>query len=776
MRFQTKLLLLTVFWALALVVNLLALGYLARTIPQALQQAERVTIRQQQVVLGMRAELRDAEAALYRYLMEGEAGFITQFDQHLGGFEQDLEVYESLVSNEEEQMWVERLKNDYQASGEIGRDLILMSDQRQEDFVRLENAHQAAQVLLAGPVHLARAEDMAYQKAVSDMRINLQEMQLAVVAYMNSPAPRESVRFTDAAVRYYQAEQRFKELAQTPQEQTWERSLEGDFSQIQGLGLRLINERDQQMSQFARFAAMLFHMGQETLEEKVQPASEHNLVLAWQQMLTSVRIVVLTSLMTGLLALIVAIAVTIPLMRQMNAGIQALLAGADRVAAGQLSEPVEAPGGHELTRLAYTFNAMMIELAARERRLKARLSELEALRQVSLQLTSTPNPDQVFQTIADSALQLANAAEVHIFMCDDAVSDLRFVASAWWDPDRRLSKRPPRPDGLVMQVARSGQAQVVDQAESHPLFSTSEAQSWGVRAAAGLPLQVGERVVGVLNVIIRDRPMLGEDELRILELLADQAAVTIESAGLYATVADREARLQALVQKLAHIQEEERRLMGLDLHDGLTQLLISANMHFNTLEAFSDHLAEPARSELTLGHARLQAAIAEARRVIAELRPAALETLGLVDGLRQYAANISQAENWQLEYATDLAEGVTIPTDIEAAIFRIAQEAVSNARKHAHTKQIRLSLRSEGSDLILEVQDWGQGFDMARLAEEKDRLGLVGMQERAALLNGAFEIESAPEAGTCIRVRVPLAFHTTGVSSQYYGVRTTLTE
>jgi len=121
-----------------------------------------------------------------------------------------------------------------------------------------------------------------------------------------------------------------------------------------------------------------------------------------------------------------------------------------------------------------------------------------------------------------------------------------------------------------------------------------------------------------------------------------------------------------------------------------------------------------------------------------------------------YKVELSQSEKWQLAYIVDVPPDLVIPPDVETALFRIAQEALSNARKHAQTDHIRLSLAFQEHQIILEVQDWGRGFRMEQLGDERDRLGLIGMQERTALLNGTFEIESAPNAGVRIRVAIPL--------------------
>jgi signal transduction histidine kinase len=304
-------------------------------------------------------------------------------------------------------------------------------------------------------------------------------------------------------------------------------------------------------------------------------------------------------------------------------------------------------------------------------------------------------------------------------------------------------------------AARTGQPQVVSQASTHPLFNTPDMRPWGIKAAAALPLKLGERALGVLNVSFDDRDTFGEDELRILGLLADQAAIALENARLYQSLADRETRLQTLAQKLADVQEEERRLIGLDLHDGLTQLLLSANMHFDTLASLAHNLDNQTQAELNLGRARLHEAINEARQVVSELRPAALEDYGLVGGLRHYVTELSQREKWQLEFSAPPGE-IKLAPAIEAAIFRIAQEALTNTRKHAAAGRVRVALQLEAAELHLQVQDWGQGFNLAAISEESRRLGLVGMRERAALLNGECRVTSQPGQGTRIWVHIPL--------------------
>jgi signal transduction histidine kinase len=294
---------------------------------------------------------------------------------------------------------------------------------------------------------------------------------------------------------------------------------------------------------------------------------------------------------------------------------------------------------------------------------------------------------------------------------------------------------------------------VINQAEQHPLYNDLEAQSWNIKAAAAYPLKLADHVLGVLNISLDDRETFREAELRIVQLLADQAAIALENARLYQSIADNETRLSHLVQQLAHVQEEERRLVGLDLHDGLTQILLSTNMHLNSFAALAkDGINGQAQAEFGLVRTRLKEAIEEARWVVSELRPTELEDYGLVDALRMYVNKVSEVENWQVEFSADL-EKITLSPIVETALFRITQEAINNVRKHAHTSKILVLLKNESDCITLKIQDWGCGFNLAGISVENQQLGLIGMRERATLIDGELEIESQPDQGTIVRAK-----------------------
>ena len=205
-------------------------------------------------------------------------------------------------------------------------------------------------------------------------------------------------------------------------------------------------------------------------------------------------------------------------------------------------------------------------------------------------------------------------------------------------------------------------------------------------------------------------------------------------------------------------QEQERRKIAFDIHDGIAQLMVGAQHH---LEAF-DYLwrddASPAEDQLSRGRAKLRQAIVETRRLMTQLRPVNLETLGLIPAVQQYLNELGKDAGWEIDYHAEVA-ALNLSRDEETALFRILQEALTNAWKHAQTAMVRLSLHTEGEKddlLVVYVQDWGKGFEYAHIQSDSQGIGLMGMRERARLLGGVCSIESRPGRGTTVRLRIPL--------------------
>lgn len=210
-------------------------------------------------------------------------------------------------------------------------------------------------------------------------------------------------------------------------------------------------------------------------------------------------------------------------------------------------------------------------------------------------------------------------------------------------------------------------------------------------------------------------------------------------------------RLQTLSRRLLATQEEERRRLARELHDGLGQSLTAARLHLLAL----DGRAGTARRDAL---AAVERSLEEVRRIALDLRPAVLDDVGLAAAVRWLADRQARAGGLAVEVRVD--DGLAdLAPDVETACFRIAQEATNNVVRHARARTLRVELRQAAAGLELAVSDDGVGFDPAvtrRRAMAASSLGLLGMEERAALLGGSLEVGSRPGAGTCVRARLPL--------------------
>ena len=221
-------------------------------------------------------------------------------------------------------------------------------------------------------------------------------------------------------------------------------------------------------------------------------------------------------------------------------------------------------------------------------------------------------------------------------------------------------------------------------------------------------------------------------------------------------LAEGEERLKDLVGRLVAAQDDERRRVAYDIHDGLTQVAIAAHQH---LQVFADGHPPGSRveaGELDRALSLAQRVVREARHVIEGLRPGALDDFGLAAALRLLVEELRE-EGWRVDYEENLG-AERLSDQAETGLYRVAQEALGNARKHAMTREARLQLALGRSKVRMEIEDRGRGFDpraVARAAGSGERVGLAGMRERIELLGGALSIASTPGHGTCLVAEIP---------------------
>jgi PAS domain S-box-containing protein len=202
--------------------------------------------------------------------------------------------------------------------------------------------------------------------------------------------------------------------------------------------------------------------------------------------------------------------------------------------------------------------------------------------------------------------------------------------------------------------------------------------------------------------------------------------------------------------------EAERRRVAYELHDGVAQLIASVHFHLQAYAARARPRNPVAREQLFIARDLAQLAVSESRRIIAGLRPTVLDEFGLIVALRK-EIDILENRGWSIDFVVD--PGLDrLPSILETSLYWVAQEALTNVRKHAQTQEVRVRLgRTEGG-LRLEIEDHGTGFDYATVRPGTavgEHIGLLGMQERVALLDGRLEIQSSTGHGTLIVADVP---------------------
>ncbi len=268
-----------------------------------------------------------------------------------------------------------------------------------------------------------------------------------------------------------------------------------------------------------------------------------------------------------------------------------------------------------------------------------------------------------------------------------------------------------------------------------------------------LPLRKGLQVYGLLLYAHPQADYFTTERCEILQVIANQAMVAIENALLY-------QQLEQEKERIIEIQEEARKKLARDLHDGPTQSVSALAMRVNFARRLLERDPRATAEELYKIEELARRTTKEIRHMLFTLRPLVLESQGLIAALQAMAEKMLETYNQKVIVQADPATIQDLEMNKQSVIFAIAEEAVNNARKHAQADHIWVRLHFAAQDiLLLEVVDDGVGFDPADLAsgyDQRGSLGMVNMRERTELVNGLFQIESKPTQGTAVRVWIPL--------------------
>jgi signal transduction histidine kinase len=376
--------------------------------------------------------------------------------------------------------------------------------------------------------------------------------------------------------------------------------------------------------------------------------------------------------------------------------------------------------------------------------------------QMAAELNSTLN----YERVLDLALDLSASA-----IGDSGADDDRLVSALLLVQDNELAlvsgRRLPNADLRVTLPGEAGTiARALETGRPDRAFDPAhdpELQRLvglhGCQVTLCLPLTAGLESYGLLLFGHPQREFFDPERVQLLEAIAQQSMVAMQNARLY-------RELEQEKERITEIQEEARKKLARDLHDGPTQSIAAIAMRVNFARRLMERDSRAASAELYKVEDLARRTTKEIRHMLFTLRPLILETQGLVAALQQLAEKVhdTHEQNVLIEAEPRVADDLEVGK--QGVIFYIAEEAINNARKHAEAEHIWVRLRRDPEFFTLEVQDDGVGFNVGAVDEnyeQRGSLGMVNMRERAELVSGALRLDSAEGQGTRISLVVPLS-------------------
>jgi signal transduction histidine kinase len=381
----------------------------------------------------------------------------------------------------------------------------------------------------------------------------------------------------------------------------------------------------------------------------------------------------------------------------------------------------------------------------RERRdeLERTIRGLETTTEISKALGGLTDLDRVLELVVKRSRALidARAAEIALLDGDEFV----IAAAAGEGVEGYKGQRMPVSDSIAGPAMRTGRQQRFDRVPR----DSFAARELGARTAIATPMIFRDKPIGFLVVIDRledERPFNEEDE-RLLQAFAASAATAVATA--------QNASDEALRRGI-EASESERTRWARELHDETLQQL--AGLRVMLAGALRSGQADRMTGAIETALEQINTAIGDLRSLITELRPAALDELGAKPALESLVDRVSRQSDLEIALSVDLAyENGDAPErhtpEVEATLYRLVQEALTNAIKHAAAAHVDVDVSDRNGAIVVTVRDDGAGFDPG---ERSAGFGLLGMRERLALVNGTLDIESAPGDGTLIRASIPV--------------------
>jgi signal transduction histidine kinase len=387
---------------------------------------------------------------------------------------------------------------------------------------------------------------------------------------------------------------------------------------------------------------------------------------------------------------------------------------------------------------------------------------LMASSRVSAAISGLHELDAILRIGLDNVLSLMNGTVGGIMLLDEPSQTLVYRVYHGLSDKYAEEVHLKLGEGIAGKVAQTGRAVLLEDISSEPNAAWIDlVRLEGLKAFISVPLRAKDDVLGVMNVASHTPHRFTKEDMHLLHSIGDQLGTAIEQARLNERLRKARERLRKLARQNLVAEEEERRRIARELHDDTSQSLSGIALQ---LEALMEMSAKSGNQDAKFvdGLKKVQSLTVqvhkEVSRLISNLHPAVLDTLGLVAAVRQHANSRLQPLNINVTVEVKGTEK-RFPPDVEAALFRVVQGSIGNIAEHSKAKNASIVLAYQPEEFSLSISDDGQGFDVSKITdvEESGRgRGLFSMRERIGFLGGTSGIESKIGVGTKLWAKIPI--------------------
>jgi signal transduction histidine kinase len=462
----------------------------------------------------------------------------------------------------------------------------------------------------------------------------------------------------------------------------------------------------------------------------------------------------LTTLVVSLLGIGAAYVFTLVLTRP----IRTLVNATQAVAQGDLAQRAPEWGDDELGKLSRAFNQMVGDLAIGQAAMRQRHRELTALNAVANAVNAPAPLDTMLERALRAVLDALALKGGWVFLFDRSGSEIQLTSWIGLPQELAAQEVSTALRGCPCTTAiREHHAHIVVPLPFNcPLRHARLQNARAVVSHVTVPILARGRVLGVFGVVSDEADTFQADEVHLLEAIGQQLGSAVENARLWDDLRDKERVRGQLLDKVITAQEQERKRIARELHDDTGQAITSLMVG---LRAVSDTCEPATRPQLAALREIAAQALDAVKRLARELRPPLLDDLGLAAALERYVTTYRHTHGLNVDLElTGFRGDERLAPEIELTVYRIVQEALTNVAKHAHAKNVSIVVERKPSALIAIVEDDGNGFDLRAVVEgrQEGRLGLAGMRERAELVGGRVQFESAQGKGSSVFVELPI--------------------